>query len=281
LPNVLSVRKSNEIVAHGVSDEGVAEARNAPRLVILIHGYQNSQRKAEGSFESFRRNVERYLSGGFGAVWEFHWPGDDENWFISVAGYSNSVHRARSAGALLASHWLAFRRPWQSVVIVAHSLGCRVALEAVREVLDPVTRYTGPSIEVLCLLAAAVPTSLCATGESFGEAYDGAHEHVFCSASDRVLQWSFGPGQRAAGEPGHAVGRSGGPARRWTSSRDTGLGHSDYWTSRAVALAVARLVGRPVVRPLDGRLMAQHDLFMAERELATRSTGRREIARRP
>lgn len=280
--NVLSVRKEREIVAHEVletvRDKGWIQDRDAPRLVILIHGYQTSEDKARRLFERFHEALRARATGGLGAVWEFHWPGDHEDKLLSVATYPDSVVKARVSGQLLAERWLAERQRSQSAVLVAHSLGCRVALETVKWILDH-PDYDGARIEALFLLAAAVPVDLCSPEESFARKHRESSEHVFYSRRDRVLQFSFDPGQHGAGESGYAVGRYGEPiAGRWDTRKDTRLAHRRYWPSRAVAEGVVDLLGPLRWRPLDSRQLALFDLGDDERELERRRLGGRELA---
>jgi len=265
MPNVLTVRDRDELAGRRVDDsQGNVRDRDAERLVILIHGYQNSEDKAGGSYKKFRKLVRSVALGGergAGAIWEFHWPGNHTLWPVSVFGYPVRIGAARIAGDLLARRWLADRGSHQSVVLVAHSLGCRVALETVWAILDEQQRgnYDGARIEAVFLLAAAVPTRLCAPGMAFANRYPDSKDHVFFSQNDITLRFTFNPGQYVGSERGVAVGRAGEPRSRWTTRHDTRLSHGGYWKSQSVAAKVCELLDA-----LDRRAIEDRQLAMAE-----------------
>lgn len=219
--------------------------RAARRLVILIHGFKNSRDDAANAYADWRSALSASLPTSadkrLGDVWEFYWPGDHENWIISRATYPVRVPVAQNAGPLLARDFLAMLQPHQSVYLVAHSLGCRVALEAIRWIRKErkAGRYDGARVDAVFLLAAAVPVPFCEFGADeetqFPVPYAGSGEHVFFSRNDKVLRRLFVPGQLIYGEPGPAVGLHGAPeTNRWTSRKPTEHGHSDYWTSEHV-----------------------------------------------
>jgi len=235
-------------------------AGDEPQLLLLIHGYQNSVEKAHRAFDRMRSNLRSLSPTGelerFGAVWEFHWPGDHPVWAVSVMSYIARPGDARESGALLAKHLSREVSPQQTVHIVAHSLGCLVALHAlftIREMQrDQV--YQGPSIGHVFLMAAAIPEPLCRpeAGRRYLAALRNSQEHVFHSRNDRALGSGFRAMQRLYGETGVAVGRDGLPDWRWDSVENTHLGHSDYWGSREVATSIAS-----VLAPASGRTVPQ------------------------
>lgn len=291
--NRLYVRRQGAVVGDRIDDPTTnsEQDRAAKRLVILIHGYQNSEQKAAASFGDFVAGIATVLEDrldGFGAIWEFHWPGDHPFAPLSVATYGARVGVAVAAGERLARWWLARRQPDQQVVIVAHSLGCRVALEAINWIRaedelraqdTPPASYRGASAQAVFLLAAAVPVHLCdPAAQGYLEApWRGCREHVFHSRRDRVLRHAFGLGEWVANERGPAVGLDGAPAHRWSSTQPTGLGHGDYWGSADVAAAVAALLGLatrrdPAFRPLPATHASERGLsHRAFRERRLRS----------
>jgi pimeloyl-ACP methyl ester carboxylesterase len=285
VPNILGVRKANEIVDHDVTDLGTEEERSSARLVILIHGYQTSEERAQHVYAQFADNLRmatRDGARGSGSVWEFHWPGDHPLPPISAATFNSKIGNARLSGELLARRWLRSRDPEQRVVLVAHSLGCRVALEAVKWILDEGQDFKGARIEAVFLLAAAVPVPLCESNETFSAGIAGSLEHVFFSRSDRVLQVAFGPGSYLAGEGGPAVGRGGDPLKRWHGRHDTGLGHGDYWSSDEVARRVAKVLGVHASQDIPSRPLPTWEPFVRRpsrvRRLARRLLGERRPA---
>lgn len=100
-------------------------------------------------------------------IWEVYWPGFEPRWvtllprdqdavWYSVATYSKQVPKAAAAGEQLGIY-LSRLASRPSIVLVAHSLGCRVALEAFREMEED---GHGGRVVAFCLMAAAVPTHM-------------------------------------------------------------------------------------------------------------------------
>jgi hypothetical protein len=219
-----------------------------PRLFLLVHGFANDEQEAHASFAAFQSALAAtadFDPGLLGGVWEFHWPGDRPgNAVADVITYPTRISNAGWSGSNLAqflqqlgeTHFLKTR---QQLFIVAHSLGCRAALEAVR-VISENPAYQGPTIQGVFLLAAAVPVSECLPSGSYHPLGGPAGEYVFYSRSDKALKpFVFGIGQRIFGERGRAVGRNGLPDKRWTSSRRTSLQHDEYWGNADVADYIA------------------------------------------
>lgn len=186
-------------------------------------------------------------------MWGFQWPGDHPSLPFSSLTYFAKVEMTPGIGAVLAGY-LAARPNSQEVVIVAHSLGCRLALETLEELAlrDP---SAGSRVPAVFLLAAAVPAPLCepVTGR-FPECISGGSEYVIHSRADTILRLPFTLGQKSMGvfEEGPAVGRDGDPGKpRWTDLHRTNLDHSDYWSSRDVAEAILRWLGLSATRSLD------------------------------
>lgn len=250
--NTLSVRSPlpGRTVADEVSCEGVWDT-NAGRIVILIHGYNTSVEDARSSYTEFKQALAKALPGGregrLGVVWDFFWPGDDPRAAISLATYNVRVSEAMRS-ALPFAEFLGRQSSKLRVVLVAHSLGCRVALETLRAIrlAEP---YGGAQIEAVFLLAAAVPTRQCRTEASYPEPHPRCREHVVSSRHDAVLLLAFRPGQYVSAggdawyERGPAVGRDGSPDDRWSTRRPTKLGHGDYWGSDEVARWICATLG--------------------------------------
>lgn len=257
--NELTVRSDipGLTIAEHVKVNGSEIDHRARRIIILIHGFQNSAKKARGYYAAFLRALRIALwvedERSLGSFWGFQWPGNHPVGVISMATYSVRVPEAREAGRLLAEH-LSELHSSQEVIMIAHSLGCRVALEATKFVRQKGSAYHGANIRAICMLAAAVPTGLCegegATelreGEEmpFARGLPGCDETAFYSSRDRVLFLGFPIGQRLYGERGAPVGLRGTPYHRWNSAISTGLGHGDYWPSFQVAEHVGAALGR-------------------------------------
>jgi hypothetical protein len=256
-PNTLSVRTQPKggPVAAQVRWDGSAADLNAPRLVILVHGFNNSAAEASTSYGSMIDQLHGGLAPGgasrLGSIWEFHWPGDQARRSLPVAmikGYQNSLAEVESVGELLAG-FLAGQPRRQVVSIVAHSMGCRVTLEVLKRAraYGSFDAYPGARIRGIFLLAAAVPVRLCRSNDpppAYSTALVGCAERILYSRSDWVLRVAFRAGQPlAAGERGPAVGLTGGPTLRWRSGSPTRLGHGDYWGSARVATEITFRLG--------------------------------------
>jgi pimeloyl-ACP methyl ester carboxylesterase len=261
------------------SSGGVLE-HTAPRHVILIHGFNVSEKAARESYEEFLDILkaakwikdEREL----GVFWGFHWPGDHPQKLASMAGYSSRVMSARASGDALAKH-LNRLNANQKVYIVAHSLGCRVAVETLAAVRDLGDDYSGASIEGVFLMAAAIPSGLCeGSTRPFGVPVARIGEYAYFSRRDRVLRIAFPAGQSFFGEPGHAVGRYGEPTGRWTQTKNTQLGHGEYWSSAQIAEDVGRAFGRRVPRRLPTNSPLHKDVSIVDSQIDIRNLPSRD-----
>jgi Alpha/beta hydrolase of unknown function (DUF900) len=218
-------------------------------ILLLVHGFANSMKKAHASYEKFISRVREEnesFPGTWGAMCEFHWPGDyPGHRILSFLTYSTRVPVAKGSGQSLARflHENEQLTSRQQLYIVGHSLGCRVVLEALKEI-SRIKDYNGPVVREVALLAAAVPVQECMLSSGEFKPISSGHEHVFYSRRDLVLLGPFGPGQFFFGERGHAVGREGGPKDRWQQPEQTKLGHGDYWADRDyIAPGVAGILG--------------------------------------
>jgi Alpha/beta hydrolase of unknown function (DUF900) len=248
------------------------------RILLLVHGFAIPEEDAHASYEKFIANltaVNEFIPGAWGAVCEFHWPGDG-----GKLAYPLRIETAINSAVRLVAYLNGTPElRGKDLYIVAHSLGCRVTLEAVREIRMLKNKYNGPVVREVILLAAAVRVDDCLPGRSF-QTIPKEREHVFFSRRDKVLHHAFGTGQRIAQEPGKAVGLKGlPPSGRWQSRTSTGLDHGEYWGKDAVARRVSAILGcGPVELPEDH--LAEVYLDIAEpppwRTLARRILGRRE-----
>jgi Alpha/beta hydrolase of unknown function (DUF900) len=278
--NALSVRPrrlsetpvSNEVY---VLDGSVRDLNSARRLVILIHGYNNSETQAGTSFDAFRESLRDAIPRH--ELWEFHWPGDHPKRLTALLTYPGRAAVAPEVGARLGS--FVRKHPSGSIAIVAHSLGCRVALETARAIGSAES-----GLREVFLLAAAVPVPLCATPLGrFPRPLPSSREHVFFSRRDRALGRAFERGQEAINEyeRGPAVGRTGDPGpSRWTAPLNTNLRHRQYWASQKVADEIMQRLGIPTVRRLSGRYLAQEGEDTTTWSLERFSVAKRKLNRR-
>ena len=124
-------------------------------LTILIHGYNNDM-PGGGSYQQFLANMRQDTLDEAGDIVEFYWPGDKWNFL----GYGIAVLRATLSGQRLQKFLAAqFSSAPLHVTIIAHSLGCRVALETIAAA----NAKGKPQFAALnlCLMAAAVPIGCC------------------------------------------------------------------------------------------------------------------------
>jgi hypothetical protein len=267
---------------------GVAAALDGARLldagpgaaVVFIHGYATARGQAEANYRALQRGLEALASGGGsnrarlseGAdLFALHWPGDHPaesvhryipglkplNW----ASFAVRIPAADETGRLLAQALGRCTR--ERVVVVAHSLGCRVALRALHLLHHGDPSEIGvrrPAVH-LVLMAAAVPVYECTGKNDFAVPADSAQTRcsVLYSAHDLVLRGAFPLGQGIANRVGEAVGLRGRPdGGRWHRSVRTRHGHGDYWTSAVAAREVHAVLAcrppRPAPEPTRGPL---------------------------
>jgi pimeloyl-ACP methyl ester carboxylesterase len=225
------------------TDEDVFRLARAQTLVLLVHGYNNPQAKAEEAYRGFRC-VQGMLGDlndarpvGYGSMVEVYWPGDFNLGRASALLYMLCVPRARNSAERVATalqRAAALGGP-KTVDIVAHSLGCRLTLELIE-------RLTGtPDVQLrrVVLMAAAVPTYMLEVGGRLSALFRTRHVErlqSLYSGSDMALAAAFPVGQTLAGEGisptalGHAL---------WPASlasfaifeqvEVSGAGHSQYW----------------------------------------------------
>jgi hypothetical protein len=241
-----------ERVGGGVAD-AIACPRDAvtarPRIVLLIHGFNVD---LEGGKERYKRFVDRLREmlaiQRDGPVADdrlvaVYWPGDADWGFAKPLAYMRSVPRARDIGEKLARLLVdaAATRPLTEVDIVAHSLGCRLALETLRALHANASSRV--HVRHLQLMAAAVPTFMLFDPDEsprLREAFETTLEigaKNLWSGSDAVLSYAFPPGQTLAGDGegflptalGHAKFPANAEIERIDPIEFPGAGHGSYW----------------------------------------------------
>jgi hypothetical protein len=230
------------------------------RLILLVHGYNVSRNEAERSFAQFENNLRKFSPSLVNDICHVYWPGDARAPGIRALMYPRKIAPAIESARLFGK-FLGRRRGYAGMecelVIIAHSLGCRMALESLDEVLKT------PARVALILMAAAVPVQLLGQGTALRWNVRTAApviRSVFFSRTDDVLQLAFPIGQSAGGEGlfPEAVGLKGQPPLGlWTSRTDmSGFGHSDYWPSEQTANTAAFLLGAAGKRQIGRRASA-------------------------
>lgn len=214
--------------------------------VLLVHGYNNDEPGAAASYRAFT-DLAAIPGAHFVGV---QWPGDNWSNFLY---YMRSIAQARASGAVLAQvlRQAATARRGLRVDIVAHSMGCRLVLEALALLLTD----WPPDLQVgrVVLMAAAVPVfllesagppTLAATFTSGRSRYLSLY-----SRDDNVLSKAFRIGQTLAPGPEGRFPVALG-AREWRATTIAAAmnllqrearraGHSDYWGKKDNTLEIA------------------------------------------
>lgn len=241
-------RESRELRIVPISE---AAGRKRHRYIILVHGFNVIEWKAEESFDKFRER-SRAVSKDFPKeLLSLTWPGKEI--------YPKAVQNARASGKILGAYISNLTNPFgkrPQIVLIGHSLGCRVILEALRWLCSNMSESEHNHID-LFLMAAAVPVQLVEPYERLWKATQFARRsHIYFSKGDWILRVFFPFGQTLTlnsleGVIPTAVGLRGGPDDEgvWTESKPMrGYGHSSYWTGVEV---IQEICGR--LKMLDSR----------------------------
>jgi pimeloyl-ACP methyl ester carboxylesterase len=241
--------------ADGLPDPATA---GLDRWVILVHGFNNSRKSAEDTWEL---TAKQLAAGGIdvGNVVLFFWPGDfSSSQILSAMSYPLTLPIAQQTAQQLATYLEVAARDRKArlrISFVAHSLGSLVVLETLRLLQGSLVNVV---IENVLLMAAAVPEGFCYHSALYGDRFSSeTSEVVLYSVDDTVLSRFFQIGQRLAQQfpprARRAVGRDGGPGSgprgRWSESyQKDGFDHGDYWKQRESIAEIARVI-QPQVDP--------------------------------
>jgi pimeloyl-ACP methyl ester carboxylesterase len=160
-------------------------ATSGKRLVILVHGYNNS--RSEG-LKSLTRFASILAAGGCQDVLlSVLWPGDGSAKALTYPFEGRDADDA--ADALF--RWLSINAAANArVAFVGHSLGCRVVMHAAQQI----ARRGKPALDRICLMAPALDNDCLGRlgSTSYQEATLAADRlAVLASEQDRVLQFAF------------------------------------------------------------------------------------------
>lgn len=284
-PNELSVRTeaSGGDVAPRVEHGPGGGPDGRTRVILLIHGYDNSIESARDAYKNFRNNFQTELATQAGAksvladMYEFFWPGD-KAWppLLHYLSYPLEIKLAVESGKSLARFLATLSGPGGvqvSVLLIAHSLGNRVLLEMLNELANQLqTQPNGVEIAGICLMAAAVPVSKVESGGKLHRVSTAARSCVLSSVDDTVLHYAFPPGETASGDAfwPTAVGRYGQPEGQWGTSKPMpGYKHGDYWKKKETIDPVARFLGQTVPNRLSANSLRTNSI--ADAVFATNS----------
>lgn len=191
---------------------------------VMVHGYNCV---AENTRDAYRANAEIMRETGIALPpVGFLWPGLGGNWIEAV-----EFHRAQAQADLSAVKLAEYLNAGEPGIVMAHSLGAKVALEAVVK--------HGAKIKLLALIGAAVAADCFAT--DYREANKTVGKvHVFWSSRDEVLGRAFMLDQVFK----HALGHDGpiGRVPAWvtaTEVTDVVGSHSGYRFDRTVWKTIA------------------------------------------
>lgn len=229
------------------------------RHIFLIHGYHVSEEAARKMYGGFVADFGPDARALKDEVVFVFWPGDETFRPLSGLCYLWKVPRARAIGRQFAAYLNTLQGPGNGpceIVLIAHSLGCRLVLEACKALAQQLPR-AGHRIRLI-LMAAAVPVELVDSRGYLRPAIgEVAQAVVFYSESDEVLgSWKFRIAESSEGLlfP-EAVGLHGRPsAAVWSDQkRAAEHRHRDYWRKGQIAPVVARLLGQAAALPLTSR----------------------------
>lgn len=260
--------------------------QNADHLLLYVHGYNNSRFQAVAAYDGFRVGITGLDTIGQAGV---YWPGESMPRQLvestapggfavlkSLPSYTAQVPNAKTSADMIADRIMAEVRHRQavfvrhpirlrtlSISIVAHSLGCRVALE----LLDRFTGTMKTNLEfpLVALMAPAVPNGLVTRKGDLRKALEHpTNVIVYSSPNDEALGIAFrlfelphlSLWQMFRGGNQAALGLTGAERTRNIHRRHgTGL-HGDYWTSATIAGEVRSVLETGKVKSDAGRTLS-------------------------
>jgi len=279
-------------------------ALESSRLVILIHGYNDTLAQARQAYASFlnpaadleligalprnawmayleqlKGNVLDSLSR-VGEVCLFFWPGDPWGRTSSALAYSEALQAALTSAIRLKEFVLNLALkgvpggPPLQVILICHSMGNRLGLETAYMLRGAPNLIR---VSAISMMAAAVPVlmvtpnimahDLTPAVQSIGKT------QVLFSVNDGVLGNAFALGELEAGEGSglEAVGRFGNPYLAWSRWQTMyPYGHGDYWPGPRSRDAILTFLGEVVEAKLAASAISPRSLPDA----ATRTTNR-------
>lgn len=275
----MSRRRIADITLRAFSTQ-VAQEINPPwrllngpsRVIFLIHGYNVSDRQAVWSLDFFRTLLVECSPSLQEDIFTCSWAGNWDWPVVAPAAYPFMLRNARSSALSFVEFiekLYARPSPPAELIFVAHSLGCRLALETVRNLRER-GRPRGLEKLSVVLMAAAVPAEHLAKDGLLETALELVDRMaVFHSVDDKVLALAFGLGQTLANDGffPEAIGRRGAPGLPgWMSEDMTGFDHGDYLGETEAAEKVCKALGL-LIRIHANRLTLSQRKLLAGRQL--------------
>lgn len=222
--------------------------------IILVHGFNVRGWSAETRFDEFRGNAKKVSKKMSTNMITISWPGKSFYW----SALSLAKNSAKVLADYLATLETLSGSPCQ-LVLIGHSLGCRVILEALKR-LENDSKFCENKVDIF-LMAAAVPVHFVTRNQRLYAAVRMARSRmVFYSWVDWVLAFTFPPGQAIAasadpaeGEYPEAVGFMGAPIDVWTDRQRMWYGHGQYWTSKSIVQQIGQKLGLADTRQMPSR----------------------------
>jgi len=234
--------------------------RRARAITLLVHGFNTDVARARAAYAAMTKNLPPKQREN---IFHLFWPGDvTDSRLTSGLRYAEVPNRARDCADMLAEFMMeqfearADHDPSTTEIrIIAHSLGCRLALELCQRL-----RFSGGyKVKDVVLMAAAVPRYMAAKSGRFNLEKTGGKETtlVLHSKKDKILFAFFKTGQRYESEYFEgitngraALGRFGleglGIAKTSISEEKTDHDHADYWSAPGVSQSIAIKFKGPV-----------------------------------
>lgn len=176
-------------------------------LLVVIHGFNNSENKALFKFDVAREGLTR--AGYGGAIAGFSWDADTQLDPLSMTGYHEGRAHAVGNGPKLARFVSDYRArcPRTRIHLLGYSMGARVALETLAAAdEDPALAEAGWRVDSVLLVGAAIDNEEVELGERYGAAVERRAAALvnYYSPRDSKL-YKFFPvkeGDRALGQAG-------------------------------------------------------------------------------
>ncbi|TCQ03392.1 alpha/beta hydrolase family protein DUF900 [Sphingomonas sp. PP-CC-3A-396] len=272
---------------------------NATEVLLLIHGYNNDRDTALISYAGFLHNLGNpwhELAAGL------FWPGDGITSYgggrkpgllsrmCGRATYMWQPPRAQEAATYVNELLIATAKAKSAQAsrlgrtvrpltlnIVAHSMGCRLALELLR-LLQGMVSLGQLRVRSVTLMAAAVPLYHVEERGLLESALQTAEiTRVLWSKADLTLKYWFRLGQSLERHVSRgfllsgrqALGRSGLTTRPRVYTQETQLDHSDYWKSSDAAHCVRK--------DLNTQGVPSTERYPASRTISFRRLGERHL----
>lgn len=142
----------------GLSPDGSCAAE----IMVVVHGFNNREDKAQNRFGVAKQALER--NGYTGAVVGFSWDADMQHDPFSMTGYHAAKANTEKSGPLLASFLddLARACPLAKIRVIGYSMGARLALESLM--------HLSGRVETVYLVGAALDNEEVQLNRRYGKA---------------------------------------------------------------------------------------------------------------